>query len=540
MLTETTDGTNVRGVISREHMKKKGTVKHSMVSSLLSLSTPLSLPDEMSGHGLDIDTIGELRRLNLEKGNLLHEEEQEPIEYEEMPFPKVADPVGIYLKEIGIFPLLTREGEIEIARKIETGKNEILNALIHCPMAVSEVVKLGKDLHEGRLKLEDLTNQADNEEMTGKEKENRRRNVLSLIDKIRKGMNRIQLLRRKLRHERNKSLKTKIRKEIGNKQAEIFDAFKQIDLKERYVKRIVQKLREWSLQIEKSRLKQKRRGKASPISLSKKGKSLKKEGGLSTTQFKEALKMIERGETRVGEAKNEFVRANLRLVISIALKHQNRGLPLLDLIQEGNIGLIRSIDKFDYRKGYKFATYATWWIRQGMTRAIAEQSRTIDLPMHVTEFINKLNLISRQLVKEMGRESTLEEISKRMGVSPEKVRKVLKLAERPVSLETPMGDEGESRLADFIEDKGAVSPHEAAVGSHLARWIRRVLSTLNKREEKILRMRFGVGLNREYTLEEVGQEFDITRERIRQLEAKALRKLKNFNRGERLRSFIER
>ena len=189
----------MRGVISGEHMKKKGFLEHSMVSSLPSLSTPLSLPDEVSGHGLDIDTIGELRGLNLENGTLLQEEEHEPIEYEEMPFPKVIDPVGIYLKEIGVFPLLTREGEIEIARKIETGKNEILNGLINCPMAVSEVVKLGKDLHEGRLKLEDLTHQADNEEMTVKEKENRRRNVLSLIDKVRKGMNRIQLLRRKLR-----------------------------------------------------------------------------------------------------------------------------------------------------------------------------------------------------------------------------------------------------------------------------------------------------------------------------------------------------
>jgi len=314
----------------------------------------------------------------------------------------------------------------------------------------------------------------------------------------------------------------------------------QVDLKEKYVKRIVQKLKEWNAQMDKVQMKHKRCYKESQISLSKTRRSLNTECGLSPNQIKEVLKMIERGEIKVVEARNELAKANLRLVVSIALKHQNRGLPFLDLIQEGNIGLIRSIDKFDYRKGYKFATYATWWIRQGMTRAIAEQSRIIDLPIYVTDFINKLNLTSRQLVKEMGREPTLEEIAKSMGVPLDRVRKVMKIAEKPISLETPMGEEGSSRLADFIEDKEAVSPLETAISSHLARWIQKVLSTLNKREEKVLRMRFGIGLDREYTLGEVGEKFDVTRERIRQIEAKALGKLKHFNRSKKLQSFIER
>jgi RNA polymerase primary sigma factor len=519
-------------------MKRKDFSESSSAACLSSLSDPPFSPDEVSDPELGTDVVSGLQGFKVEKENFLPEEEQEIIEYDEKPFSKTTDPVAVYLKEIGSFALLTREREIEIARRIEAGKQEILKGLLGCLMAVREVINLGRELNGGRIKLSDLTNQVDDGEMTVKEKENQKRKILGLIDKICQGTDRVQLLQRRVKHEGNRLLKRRIQKEISNQEAEIFDALNQLDLKNKHVERIVQKLRGWNLQIEKE-MERKKHDRESRFSLSKRKKSLKTEGSLSLNQAKEALRMIEIGETKVEEAKNEFVIGNLRLVVSIALKHQNRGLPLLDLIQEGNIGLIRSIDKFDYRKGYKFATYATWWIRQGMTRAISEQSRIIDLPVYVTDFINKLNLTSRQLVKKMGREPTLEEIAKSMGATLEKVRNVRRIAERPISLETPMGEEGESRLADFIEDKGAVSPHEAAISSHLARWTRRVLATLSKREEKVLRMRFGIGLDREYTLEEAGQEFDVTRERIRQIEAEALRSLKHFSRSRILKSFIE-
>jgi len=263
------------------------------------------------------------------------------------------------------------------------------------------------------------------------------------------------------------------------------------------------------------------------------------ECGLSLNQLKEALEAIERWDVRIREAKSQMVKANLRLVISIARKYLNRGLPYLDLIQEGNIGLMKAVDKFEYQRGYKFGTYATWWVRQAITRAIADQARTIRIPVHMIEAINKLNRTSRNLVQEMGREPTLEEIAERMGMPQERLQKVLRIARRPISLETPIGEEGDSRLEDFIEDKEVISPQEAVMRSKLAKAIRELLSTLDKREEKILKMRFGIEAKQEYTLEEVGQEFDITRERIRQIEAKALGKLKQFNRAAKLRTFTE-
>jgi len=263
------------------------------------------------------------------------------------------------------------------------------------------------------------------------------------------------------------------------------------------------------------------------------------ECGLSSVQLKEALRAIEAGEARAKQAKNELIKANLRLVISIAKRYVNRGLQFLDLIQEGNMGLMRAVDKFEYQRGYKFGTYATWWIRQAITRAIADQARTIRLPVHMVEVINKLNRVSRLLVQQMGREPTMEEIAKKMGVSLDHLQKILRITKKPISLETPIGEEEDSRLEDFIEDEKSLSPQDAAINSNLVKQTQKVLSTLNKREEKILRMRFGIGENHDHTLEEVGRDFHVTRERIRQIEAKALRKLKHSRRAEKLKSFVE-
>jgi len=530
---------------------------------------------------LDIDVASEFPGLKMENEDVLLREEEEVVEYKLKPFGKAADPVGIYLKETGSFSLLTREGEVEIAKRIESRQRDVLSVVLHCPIAIREVISLGGALRAGKIESREVTNEINDEETDVEKEQIQKKRVLNLIDKIQRGKERIRMLQGGLRPTNKEVLRKKIREQIGKKQTKIFDAFQRINLREKQVKRIIQKLKQWDIQMEKAIRAVGKYEEDLGVSVQEARKSLKRikekgtpgslfylsgvgiklkdcqemdriarnvkrkvgrmevECGLSSDQIKEAVRAIEKGEAKAKEAKSELVRANLRLVISIARRYIHRGLSFLDLIQEGNIGLMKAVDKFEYQRGYKFGTYATWWIRQAIIRAIADQARTIRIPVHMIEIINKLNRTSRTLVQQMGREPTLDEIAKKMGLSLDKVQKILKITKKPISLETPIGEEEEGRLGDFIEDKEVISPQEAAISSNMAQQTQKVLSTLNKREEKILRMRFGIGEKHDHTLEEVGHDFDLTRERIRQIEEKALRKLKHSSRADKLRCFTE-
>ena len=477
---------------------------------------------------------------------------------------KTNDPVRLYLREMGVVPLLTREGEVAIAKRIERGQLKTQKAIARSPIAVRELIKVGEDLEAGKANIRETVTFSEQAELTGDEDkaDEYRSWTIEGIQNISKiyngGLKEWEMLRDEQKEMRGKKSKklTRLRRSVARLRLEIAQEIGRLNLTERARQRLINSIRAVQKSVRESereidtfteRLNRKRlklddqkEFKRRIISARKHLVQIEVEHNIPPVEIKRSLQAIVVGEQQTGQAKRELVEANLRLVVSIAKKYTNRGLQFLDLIQEGNIGLMKAVDKFEWRRGYKFSTYATWWIRQAITRAIADQARTIRIPVHMIETINKLIRTSRALVQELGREPTSEEIAKKMDIPVSKVRKVLKIAQEPISLETPIGEEEDSHLGDFIEDKSILNPADAVVASNLREITDEVLATLTPREEKVIKMRFGLGsTGSEHTLEEVGQHFAVTRERIRQIEAKALRKLRHPSRSRKLKAFLD-